>query len=407
MTEKQYLLGTDEQQQWMREYTFAPRGNGFKEPGVLGMDAKEFSAFNVAKSFYQVHPEVFNLKLVAEKTGVAESEIAARLKRMIDRRLIMFVKNSSVSALGFGLYYWIVKMKKDCPPQAKAQLAEWIQNKDEICTGYLTEGDFDFFCGNHMRVLDNLLCGVIEPIRRNRWVESIHLCPIRRDVRESHVNLWDAPKADYRRYLWSDAQKTNFLNSQNEMDATDFAIIDILNNVTSIEDFFDYEVLGQLSGLDPAAMKKDLGWIVDHQRYVVPMFYFNYQALGLNMHCYLIRLFQNVTSCRKEQIVDELSQYPEFNNIFEFSDGIYDILVSAYAQLTDLDALRTMLDGYAEIEEVWEADSPRQFRRWTARLDKDADMWEECIFTDDFLRDRTSWPIEPAGEWQEKGGEER
>ena len=96
-----------------------------------------------------------------------------------------------------------------------------------------------------MRVLDNLLCGVIEPIRRNRWVESIHLCPIRRDVRESHVNLWDAPKADYRRYLWSDAQKTNFLNSQNEMDATDFAIIDILNNVTSIEDFFDYEVLGR------------------------------------------------------------------------------------------------------------------------------------------------------------------
>ena len=101
----------------MQEDTFAPRGNGFKEPGVLGMDAKEFSAFNVAKSFYQVHPEVFNLKLVAEKTGVAESEIAARLKRMIDRRLIMFVKNSSVSALGFGLYYWIVKMKKDCPPQ--------------------------------------------------------------------------------------------------------------------------------------------------------------------------------------------------------------------------------------------------------------------------------------------------
>ena len=82
MTEKQYLLGTDEQQQWMQEYTFAPRGIGFKEPGVLGMDAKEFSAFNVAKSFYQVHPEVFNLKLVAEKTGVAESEIAARLKRM-------------------------------------------------------------------------------------------------------------------------------------------------------------------------------------------------------------------------------------------------------------------------------------------------------------------------------------
>ena len=56
MTEKQYLLGTDEQQQWMREYTFAPRGNGFKEPGVLGMDAKEFSAFNVAKMCIRDRP---------------------------------------------------------------------------------------------------------------------------------------------------------------------------------------------------------------------------------------------------------------------------------------------------------------------------------------------------------------
>ena len=75
-------------------------------------------------------------------------------------------------------------------------------------------------------------------------------------------------------------------------------------------------MLGQLSGLDPAAMKD----LLDRRSsaLVAPMFYFNYQALGLNMHCYLIRLFQNVTSCRKEQIVDELSQYPEFNNIFEF-----------------------------------------------------------------------------------------
>ena len=45
--------------------------------------------------------------------------------------------------------------------------------------------------------------------------------------------------------------------------------------------------------------------------------------------------------------------------------------------------LINLLDGYAEIEEILEADSPRQFRRWTARLDANKDMWEECIFTDD------------------------
>ena len=32
MAEKQYLLGSDEQQAWMRDYFFAPRGIGFTEP---------------------------------------------------------------------------------------------------------------------------------------------------------------------------------------------------------------------------------------------------------------------------------------------------------------------------------------------------------------------------------------
>ena len=35
MEEKKYLLGTEEQQEWMKEYFFAPRGIGFTEPGTV------------------------------------------------------------------------------------------------------------------------------------------------------------------------------------------------------------------------------------------------------------------------------------------------------------------------------------------------------------------------------------
>lgn len=85
MAEKQYLLGSDEQQAWMRDYFFAPRGIGFTEPGTVGLDSAEFSAYNVAKSFYQNYPEVFNIAMIREKTDLAAEEIIKRLKRMYDR----------------------------------------------------------------------------------------------------------------------------------------------------------------------------------------------------------------------------------------------------------------------------------------------------------------------------------
>ncbi|MFR3895358.1 MAG: AsnC family transcriptional regulator, partial [Merdibacter sp.] len=160
MAEKQYLLGSDEQQAWMRDYFFAPRGIGFTEPGTVGLDSAEFSAYNVAKSFYQNYPEVFNIAMIQEKTDLAAEEITKRLKRMYDEHLIMFVMNPAVAVYGWGLYYWVVKLKDGTDPKVKQQLSEWFQNKDDICTGYETSGDFDYFNGNHMRVLDNLLYDV-------------------------------------------------------------------------------------------------------------------------------------------------------------------------------------------------------------------------------------------------------
>lgn len=389
MSDKHYTLGSDQHQAWMRDYFFAPRGIGFAEPGTVGLDSAEFSAYNVAKSFYQNYPEVFNLTYISGQTGLAPEEIKKRLKRMYDEHLIMFVMNPAVAVYGWGLYYWVVKLKEGTSPAVKQQLSEWFQNKDDICTGYETAGDFDYFNGNHMRVLDNLLSDVIGPWRDMPEVEYVHLCPIRRDVRESNVNMWDAHGDGYRKFVWGKDQIDRLLKVQDKIDADDFAIIQAINATASVGDMLDYDVLHRLSGLDAEQMKRDFVEICDKRRFIVPMIYLNHMKLGLNMKMYLVRMFQNVPSYRKAQLVDELSDMPEFNNIWEFSDSFYDVMLSSFSDLTDTEALRTMLEGYGEIEAVQVADSPRQFRRWVARLDDQHGFWEECVFTDDFLQDRT------------------
>ncbi len=391
MSDKNYELGTEERQGWMDNYFFRPRGIGFTENGTVPLDSAEMSAYNIAKSCYQIYPEVFNLNYISEVTKVEKEEIKKRIRRMYDEHLIMFVMNPATQVYGWGLYYWVVKLKEGTTKEQKAVLSKWFQDKDDICTGYETDGKFDFFNGNHMRVLDNLLSDVIAPWKENEYVDYVHLCPIRRDVRESNVNMWDVKGDGYRKHVWGKDQIKKLFEVQDKIDEIDFAIIDAINSTESIGDMLDYDVLAQLSGLDSETMKKDLIKIVDEKRIILPMIYLNFRALGLSMKMYLIRLFQIIPSARKAEIVDELSEIPELNNVLEFSDSLYDIMVTAYNELTDLDKIRDILDGYGEIEEIKEADTKRQYRRWVCRLDDENGYWEECVFTDDFLQDRTQY----------------
>ncbi|WP_061313714.1 hypothetical protein [Clostridium botulinum] len=391
MSDKNYELGTEERQGWMDNYFFRPRGIGFTENGTVPLDSAEMSAYNIAKSCYQIYPEVFNLNYISEVTKVEKEEIKKRIRRMYDEHLIMFVMNPATQVYGWGLYYWVVKLKEGTTKEQKAVLSKWFQDKDDICTGYETDGEFDFFNGNHMRVLDNLLSDVIAPWKENEYVDYVHLCPIRRDVRESNVNMWDVKGDGYRKHVWGKDQIKKLFEVQDKIDEIDFAIIDAINSTESIGDMLDYDVLAQLSGLDSETMKKDLIKIVDEKRIILPMIYLNFRDLGLSMKMYLIRLFQIIPSARKAEIVDELSEIPELNNVLEFSDSLYDIMVTAYNELTDLDKIRDILDGYGEIEEIKEADTKRQYRRWVCRLDDENGYWEECVFTDDFLQDRTQY----------------
>lgn len=385
-----YMIGSDEQQAYLNDYNWNVKGYSFFEPGVVSTDHKFYSAFNVAKSFYQIYPEVFNLPYIAAAVGLNQEDVKARLKKMYDNRQIMLVKNSCVGVLGFGLYYWIVKLKEGLGKEQRQEFVDWMQNNDQICTGYAMDagGDFDFFNGNHMRNLDNLLGGVLDKFRFRDEVAYEHICPVRRLVRESHVNQFDA-KENFRKYFWSAEQKQKLLALQTAMDSYDLAIIEAINNTESVADMFDYDVLAKLSGLDAEEMKKDFVYLVEQTKSVIPMVYFNYRALGLKMHFYLVSMFQNTPTWRSEQICDELSLMPEFANIFDFADAHHNLMLSCYEEITDLDKIKAKLQSYGEIGEILEASSSRQLRRWTCRLDDENGLWEECVFTDDVLQDRT------------------
>lgn len=385
-----YMIGSDEQQAYLNDYNWNVKGYSFFEPGVVSTDHKFYSAFNIAKSFYQIYPEVFNLPYIAAAVGLKQEDVKARLKKMYDNRQIMLVKNSCVGVLGFGLYYWIVKLKEGLGEEQRQEFVDWMQNNDQICTGYAMDagGDFDFFNGNHMRNLDNLLGGVLDKFRFRDEVSYVHICPVRRLVRESHVNQFDA-KENFRKYFWSAEQKQKLLALQTAMDSYDLAIIEAINNTESVADMFDYDVLAKLSGLDAEEMKKDFVYLVEQTKSVIPMVYFNYRALGLKMHFYLVSMFQNTPTWRSEQICDELSLMPEFANIFDFADAHHNLMLSCYEEITDLDKIKAKLQSYGEIGEILEASSSRQLRRWTCRLDDENGLWEECVFTDDVLQDRT------------------
>lgn len=385
-----YTLGSKNFTDWKNRYFFTPRGIGFFEPGVVSADDASMSAYNVAKSSYQIHPEVFNMDYLSKATGLKKDDIIKRIKRMYDERFIMYVYNPATQVMGFGLYYWFVKLKEGTSAQEKAELSNWFQNKDDICSGYQCNGgDFDFYNGNHMRVLDNLLSSVIEPWKNKSCIEFVHICPIRRDIRESHVNLWDAPGDTYRENYWGEGQLEKLAKIQKHLDLNDLKIVKALNDKKPVKDMFDFKVLANISGLNANDMLEGFKDLVETKRIVVPLVYLNFEKLGLTNKMFVIRLFQTIPSYRKAEIIDELTAIKEFNLVKEFTDAFYDAVCFAYNEITDIETLRKKINSYAEVEEIKEADINLMFRRWVCRLDDKNGFWEECVFTDDFLEDRT------------------
>ena len=383
-----YMIGTEEQQKWIQKYFFCPRGLSFFEPGAVPMDNPVMSAFNIAKASYQIRPEVFNMDYLSKSLNLKKEEIIKRMKRLYDERLIMYVMTPPMQLIGYGLYYWVVKLKEGTSKEKKQALSEWFQNKDEICTGAEAEGDFDYFNGCHMRVLDNLIYDIFYRLRDLPEVEYVHTVPIRRAIRDLYTNMPDSLN-DYRKFFLDDDTIKRLAKMQDKMDLTDLRIFKALNTKRPMEEVYDFKVLHEISGLNPDEMLMGIKAVIENNRMLVPAFHFNTRKMGLKNRLFLIKLFQMTPSYRKAEIADEIATIPEFNVINEFTDSFYDIGAAAYADLTDTDALFEKINSFSEVEDVKVVDFTREFRRFTCRLDAENGMWEECVLTDDFLSDIT------------------
>ena len=85
------------------------------------------SAYNVAKSSYQIHPEVFNMAYLSRGHRAEKKEdICKRMLRMYDEHYIMYVMNPATQVYGWGLYYWFVKLKEGTSQAEKAELSEMV-----------------------------------------------------------------------------------------------------------------------------------------------------------------------------------------------------------------------------------------------------------------------------------------
>ena len=59
----------------MKKNCFPPRGYGLPNQEHNSLDATEVAAYNVAKSFYQVYPEVWNIDYIEKETGIKPEDI--------------------------------------------------------------------------------------------------------------------------------------------------------------------------------------------------------------------------------------------------------------------------------------------------------------------------------------------
>ena len=155
-------------QRYLQNYWTTPSIFGSVEPFVarFGSDPM-FGGYNIAKSSYQTRTDVFNLTYLAKTVGIGREDVEKRLKKMIDEHTIMLVQNPNTYVLGWAIYYWLVKLRKGTTPEQKEEVANYIQNQDETCTATIGEGDFDFFPGNHIAVLDTLINIVIKKLKNN------------------------------------------------------------------------------------------------------------------------------------------------------------------------------------------------------------------------------------------------
>lgn len=372
---------------WRDHYRLPPRGIGHLEPGMVDAASSEMLAFRIAKALYQTRPDVFNLGWLTKETGLTKNDLITRIRSLYDRRLLMLAAIPAVQVFGQGLYYWFARFRPGTLRGVKDAAAASYQHNGAIWNGLETVGAFDSVLGACPPTLDQLIWEILVPVARNDQSEWIRVCPVSRALRSEHMNLWDAPEGRYRVYEWGLEEPKALLNVQRQMDEADIRLVLALNRMRPPQDYFDFRVLAEVSGLDAAVLQRGIECMMQEARQLVPVVYLNWQKMGLTQTILAVRLRRNVPVDCRSRLADDLAAIPEFHTVWQFADAHYDLGLIACTQTTDIAALRRTIKEFDEVDLIDEAEAHRQYRCFGCSLDDASNMWEQCIAFDGALKE--------------------
>lgn len=349
------------------------RGYGFRVPEMMS----ELSKVNVQRvigllQFNSANSKIFNLDAIAKKSCWDKNEVEKRLRKMTEQRLILSVIDSPMEAYDFFLAYLAIKLKSGVSREEKAELSKNLLENDYLCTGYETEGDYDFYVGGHVQTIDRFNEKIMKKLFLTPAVEEIKILPVQRTIRQERKNHWDAPRDRWRMAVYAPNEFSKLEKIQDKLDKTDLKIIESLNERKDPTDHFDITFFPGEKETTESILHR-----IFEKRIILSPVFLNWMKLNYRPHFFLVKLDEGTSAEERMKITNEIAETPAFNLVFQHNDSYFDITLCAYQNLVDLDSLKGELEKIEEVQEIAEMEAVRQYRIWSLRLDEE--NWGECI----------------------------
>lgn len=348
----------------MRKYFFNQhRGYKSLDPDVFELCFKNRTTMKINGRLvrYGTAADIFNLSYISRKVGISEKEVRSRLQRLFDEHLALFVTDAPVEAMGLGLYYMTVKLK-DGDKAKKEELFKKFLEDDHFCTGYETEGDFDFYLGYHISSFDKL-----KELIYDKYIDKeteANLLPVQRLLRQGGVNHWDLPASLWGEYVFDDVYYEKISKIQNKLDDIDLKIVKTINKKKPVDEYFNVNFFN----FPEDVAKKALNDLYDGRTFISVLF-LNWMKLNYNPYFLLVKLKPATLTERKIEIADKLAERSDLMTIIQHNDSYFDLSIMAYEGIAKIDEIKDVLSSLKEVDEIKEARCMKQTRMWTHRLD--------------------------------------
>jgi translation elongation factor EF-1beta len=313
--------------------------------------------------FYATTADIFNVSNISREVKVNEEEVKRRLQRMFNDHLALLATNTPVQTIGFGLYFLCIKLGAD-DREKKNELFEKFLTDSHFCTGYETEGDYDFYLGFHISSFDKLK-ELIYDNYIDETMEKVHLLPVQRLLRQEGVNHWDLPASFFGEYSFNDKYYEKLREVQNKLDDVDLNIVKAINKKKPLEELFNVNFF---KDVPPDIARGTLNKMYE-KKGIVSVLFLNWMKLNYNPYLFLVRFKPATLTSKKMEIADELAKNHNLMMVMQHNDSYFDLSIMVYDKLLDVGKVRDKLRAIKEVEEIKEATCTRQTRVWTHRLD--------------------------------------